>query len=281
MKIPKAIENHLKEKIKKCSMLSQSNWSKAWILVTESNKKFFLKTSTNNFPRMFQAEKEGLAEIAKGYFKFHKINTPKVHYEAEGIFLMDYISFQPKSILFFKKLGTELARMHRMTEEKFGLKLNNYIGGTKQENGWESSWSDFFWKKRLCFQVNLLDKHYSPLKAQFMNLETKIKDILHESSPSLLHGDLWGGNVHNAPENEPFLIDPAVYYGDREADLAMTKLFGGFPDEFYNAYNQENPLKKGYEKRESIYNLYHLLNHLNLFGSSYLGQVKDTLDSIN
>ena len=280
MKIQKKIEDHLEEKLKNFSIVAQGSWSSAWLLETKSNRKFFLKTNTGNLPQMFQTEKEGLQEIAKGYPKLHKLSTPQIHYVAEDMLLMDYIPSHPKTTTFFKKLGNRLAKMHRMTEKKFGFARDNYIGGSRQENGWESSWSDFFWRRRLGFQMNLLNKRYSPLKNQLAGLESNIKDLLHESSPSLLHGDLWGGNIQSGPGDEPFLVDPAVYYGDREADLAMTRLFGGFPDEFYKAYAHEYPLKKGYEKREIIYNLYHLLNHLNLFGSSYQSQVKNSLDKI-
>ena len=170
--------------------------------------------------------------------------------------------------------------MHQITQEKFGFPNDNYIGGSVQKNGWSSSWSNFFWEKRLWFQANLLDKRYaSSIKKELKGLKSKIKDILHEASPSLLHGDLWGGNVISA-KDKPFLIDPAVYYGDREADIAMTRLFGDFSDDFYNAYTRKYPLEKGYEKREAVYNLYHLLNHLNLFGDGYRAQVKNSLEQI-
>ena len=278
MKIQKKIEDHLGEKLKNFSIANKSDWSSACPVQTESGRKFFLKTNTGNLPGMFQKEKEGLHEIAKGHGKIHNLKTPQIHYVEEKMLLMEYVPSHSKTPIFFKKLGIGLAKMHRMEEKKFGFARDNYIGGTRQENGWKSSWSDFFWEKRLCFQMNLLDKRYSPLKEQLIQLETKIKELLHESPSSLLHGDLWGGNILNGTGDEPYLIDPAVYYGDRQADLAMTGLFGGFSSEFYKAYVREYPPSKGYEKREIIYNLYHLLNHLNLFGSSYQGQVKNSLD---
>ena len=218
--------------------------------------------------------------MPKGIPKFHKLNTPRVHYVDENMLLIDFIPCKSKSIIFFKKLGGELAKMHKMTAKQFGFAEDNYIGGTKQVNDWKSSWVDFFWEKRLCCQVNLLEACYFPLKKRLTDLELKIKEVLHDSSPSLLHGDLWGGNVHNGPLDRPFLIDPAVYYGDREVDLAMTRLFGGFPEEFYKAYLDEFPIHKGYEKREIIYNLYHLFNHLHLFGSSYQSQIEQSLKNI-
>ena len=164
-------------------------------------------------------------------------------------------------------LGRMLAKLHRTTGPRFGWHRDNYIGALPQENGWCDDWAEFWRERRLRPQFKR-----AGMKPEFF--EELLKD--HRPSPSLLHGDLWNGNAGFTPDG-PVMFDPAVYYGDREADLAMTELFGGFPREFYRAYNEAFPLDAGYETRKHLYNLYHLLNHLNLFGSGYRAQVDATL----
>jgi protein-ribulosamine 3-kinase len=166
----------------------------------------------------------------------------------------------------WSELGRMLAKLHRVTGPRFGWHRDNYIGLAAQKNAWHDDWAEFFLECRLRPQASKAGLSLPSLRL----LEG------HKPQPSLLHGDLWSGNAGFTAEG-PVLFDPAVYYGDREADLAMTELFGGFPREFYAAYNEAWPLDPGYEKRKHLYNLYHLLNHLNLFGSGYLGQVEATL----
>ena len=164
----------------------------------------------------------------------------------------------------FAELGRMVAALHRQTGPRFGWARDNYIGLAPQINSWRDRWAEFFLECRLRPQA---------LKAGIELPSITLLDE-HHPQPSLLHGDLWNGNVGFTKEG-PVVFDPAVYYGDREADLAMTELFGGFPREFYEAYG---PLDKGYAQRKHLYNLYHLLNHLNLFGEAYRGQVEATLD---
>ena len=163
-------------------------------------------------------------------------------------------------------MGRMLAALHRQTGPRFGWQRDNYIGLAPQLNGWRDDWAEFFRECRLRPQAAKAGIELPSLRL----LEN------HYPQPSLLHGDLWSGNAGFIAEG-PVVFDPAVYYGDREADLAMTELFGGFPREFYTAYDHAYPLEPGYERRKHLYNLYHLLNHLNLFGAGYLGQVKATL----
>jgi fructosamine-3-kinase len=165
-------------------------------------------------------------------------------------------------------MGRMLAQLHRKTNDRFGWGQNNWIGLSPQKNAWRENWGDFFSEFRLKPQ----------LERAGLSLDFFPGKLLqgHTPGPSLLHGDLWSGNVGFTPEG-PVIFDPAVYYGDREADLAMTELFGGFPAEFYEAYKAEYPLEGGYSARKHLYNLYHLLNHLNLFGSGYRAQVERTL----
>jgi fructosamine-3-kinase len=171
-------------------------------------------------------------------------------------------------------LAQMLAKLHRTTGPRFGWHRDNYIGATPQINKWHDEWATFFIECRMQPQLDLARKNGYPIKFS----SSLLKD--HHPQPSLLHGDLWSGNAGFIEEG-PVIFDPAAYYGDREADLAMTELFGGFPREFYAAYRKAYPLDAGYGQRKHLYNLYHLLNHLNLFGSGYLAQVERTLSLLH
>ena len=160
-----------------------------------------------------------------------------------------------------------VAALHRQAGPRFGWHRDNWIGRSPQANGWMDDWNGFWWTRRLEPQLRR-----AGLDADF--LRHALRD--HRPVPSLLHGDLWSGNAGFIDEG-PIVFDPAVYYGDREADLAMTELFGGFAPEFYAAYENELPLDEGYGWRKHLYNAYHLLNHLNLFGGGYRAQVEATL----
>jgi fructosamine-3-kinase len=178
-------------------------------------------------------------------------------------------------------LGHGLAVLHRASAPGYGLDLDNYIGTTPQPNGWMASWSEFFRDRRLRFQAELARRN-GRWNAERERRMERLLGRLHEwigepEQPSLLHGDLWAGNFLVDSESAPALIDPAVYYGDREAEIAYTLLFGGFPDVFYQAYQAAWPLPDGWQERRDLYNLYHLLNHLNLFGEGYGGAVDAVL----
>jgi fructosamine-3-kinase len=164
-----------------------------------------------------------------------------------------------------------LAKLHRTTSARFGWESDNWIGLAPQKNGWSDDWAGFFLERRLRPQAE-----WAAAKGFRIALPDVTRLLGHRPEPSLLHGDLWSGNAGFTREG-PVLFDPAVYYGDREADLAMTELFGGFPREFYAAYAAEFPLVPGYEARRDAYNLYHVLNHLNLFGAGYLAQAQTLL----
>jgi len=167
-------------------------------------------------------------------------------------------------------LARMLARLHRQTGPRFGWHRDNNIGATPQANTWCDDWPEFWQQRRMRPQLELA-------RTNGFRLPDPPKLEGHHPQPSLLHGDLWSGNAGFIDEG-PVIFDPAVYYGDREADLAMTELFGGFPREFYSSYREAYPLDAGYEQRKHFYNLYHLLNHLNIFGAGYLAQVRRTLD---
>ena len=181
-------------------------------------------------------------------------------------------------------LGRGLARLHRVTRSRFGWEQDNTIGSTPQINTPEHDWVVFWREHRLRFQLDLAARHGhgGRLRERGERLLGEFPRLFAEYRPaaSLLHGDLWSGNYAYTREGEPVIFDPAVYYGDREADLAMTELFGGFGREFYAAYREAFPLDEGYTVRKTLYNLYHVLNHLNLFGGGYLSQAQGMIDRL-
>jgi fructosamine-3-kinase len=179
-------------------------------------------------------------------------------------------------------LGRQLADLHRITAPAYGLDHGNYCGATPQDNRWLSTWIEFYGQRRLGFQMALAGRQGLLPRERRRRLERLISQLdrwIDESAcqPSLLHGDLWGGNWLVDAAGQTVLIDPAVYYGDREAELAMCRLFGGFPADFYSAYDAAWPPAPGRDERIPLYQLYHLLNHLNLFGEGYGGQVDSIL----
>jgi protein-ribulosamine 3-kinase len=175
-------------------------------------------------------------------------------------------------------LGRQLADLHRHIGAHFGFAEDNWIGGSPQFNGWCNEWPQFFADRRLRPQLKwAVGKGMdSKVAEQGESLADRLAAFFvdHHPQPSLLHGDLWGGNASALPDGTPVIFDPAVYYGDRETDVAMSELFGGFPESFYVAYRKAWPLDSGYETRKTLYNLYHVINHFNLFGAAYLGQVQ-------
>ncbi len=177
--------------------------------------------------------------------------------------------------------GAGLAAMHRCTSEKFGWKRDNTIGATPQINKYTSGWVQFWREHRLGYQLQLarVNGHTGKLQVLGEKLMAKLDSFFPGPDPaaSLLHGDLWSGNYSFDSAGQPVLFDPAVYYGDRETDIAMTELFGGFPAVFYAAYRESYPLDPGYDIRKTLYNLYHILNHLNLFGGGYRHQAEQMM----
>ena len=211
---------------------------------------------------MFAAEFEGLNALrAAG------INAPEPYAHGDAFIEMERLQLGGRAD--WVAFARMLAKLHRATGARFGWDRDNWIGLAPQKNAWSDDWPRFFLDYRLAPQFEK-----AGMKSPFSSLENFFEN--YKPVPSLLHGDLWNGNVGFTGAG-PVIFDPAVYYGDREADLAMTELFGGFPGEFYSAYEKELPLQRGYETRKHLYNLYHLLNHLNLFGSGYRAQVDATL----
>jgi protein-ribulosamine 3-kinase len=256
--------------------------SSAWRARAEGQP-VFLKTGPESSYEMFLAEAEGLKELALAY----AVRVPQalgcVRSNSECLLALEWIDFDLPSNDTAGMLGEQLAKLHRHTKEQFGWHRDNTIGSTPQPNRWNDDWIEFLRDQRLGFQLQLAaQKGFTgELQQEGDRLLANIGQFFGDYWPeaSLLHGDLWGGNWASS-DGEPVIFDPAVYYGDRESDIAMTKLFGGFPADFYSAYENAWPLAAGSEKRILLYQLYHVLNHLNLFGQSYLGRALGIIRSL-
>jgi len=242
---------------------------------------FILKlNNAQQFPNMFEREAEGLEAISQT----KTIAVPEVistgHLGYNSFILMEYLETGSKTPVAMQKLGLQLAQMHRNTSSDFGFEKDNYMGSLPQSNRNHQTWKSFFVEERLkpmvklAFDAAFIDQK---LVSDFESLYQKLGELFEEEKPSLIHGDLWGGNYLISSEDKPYFIDPAVSFGFREFDLAMTYLFGGFSADFYKAYQEEFPLQTDWQERIDLWNLYPLLLHLNLFGTGYLGQVKSAL----
>jgi protein-ribulosamine 3-kinase len=231
-----------------------------------------------------EAEAAGLAELARaGALRVPRVQASGATHDA-AFLALEWIDAAPANPACERRLGEGLAALHAVTAPRFGWGRDNTIGRTHQTNGWMEEWAEFFRERRLRPQLDLaVENGFGKL------LETPGGRLLesvhlllagHVPRASLLHGDLWGGNWLATAEGEPVIIDPAVYYGDREADLAMTRLFGGFGGAFYRAYEASDPLPAGAGMRSELYNLYHVLNHANLFGGGYARQARGMIDRL-
>jgi fructosamine-3-kinase len=254
-------------------------------VISDGQRQFFVKTNRASQVNMFAAEYDGLNEIVQS--RTIKVPTP-VCFGQDGslaYLVMEYLAIgKGAGSDSIAALGKNLAAMHRVTQPQYGWFRDNTIGSTPQINDVEDSWLGFWRDKRLGFQLELVARngYGGRINRRGELLMSKLAHFLPAEQPpaALLHGDLWSGNYSVADGGEPVIFDPAVYYGDREADIAMTELFGGFPAAFYSAYNEAYPLDKGYAVRKTLYNLYHILNHVNLFGSGYLGQAESMIEQL-
>ncbi len=245
-------------------------------LQTKSGESFFLKTNTSAPNDMFAREAEGLTELRKA----NGPRSPKTYLWAEEFLLMEDLDPAPRAADYWENLGRQLAQLHQNTNARFGFAHNNYLGSTPQPNKWAADGYEFFAEQRLGFQARLARDNgglTTSEAAAVERLAARLPELVPLQPASLIHGDLWGGNAVSDAAGQPALIDPAAYYGWAEAELGMTMLFGGFAEEFYRAYAENRPPEKGWRGRLDIYNLYHLLNHLNLFGNGYHEQVMRVL----
>jgi fructosamine-3-kinase len=243
---------------------------------------YFVKINQASLIAMFEAEALGLRQMAAS----HTIRVPQpICYgiaDGSAYIVLEWLDFGYGDHQAWEEMGRNLAALHRVTSPKgFGWEQNNTIGSTPQINTWKSRWLDFFTEHRLGYQFHLASRKGGrfPRQAQLL---AALPDLLagHEPQPSLVHGDLWSGNAAVTLRGEAVIFDPAAYFGDREVDLAMTQLFGSFPANFYSAYNEAYPLAPGFSKRRILYNLYHILNHFNLFGGGYESQANQMIDSL-
>lgn len=244
--------------------------------------KWFVKLNDAPALPMFAAESDGLAALAEA----DALCVPRPLCcgiaEGQAYLVLEHLDLRPVAERADAiASGHALAALHRRYGARCGWRRDNYIGATPQANMESDSWPRFFATARLLPQVKRAAAHGRALQEKGELLAEKLPALFldHRPQPSLLHGDLWHGNAGMCG-NAPAVFDPAVYYGDRETDLAMTELFGGFPEAFYAAYREAWPLSEGYESRKALYNLYHVLNHLNLFGAGYLRQAERMLDRL-
>ena len=248
--------------------------------ITANNYTYFVKTNTVQvFENGFKEEVLGLQ-----FLKSHHTLTPKIISEGvcqESIYLvLEWVETGVQTSNFWKNFAHQLANLHQHKSAQFGLEYTNYMGQLSQNNTFSNSFTDFFIENRLkpqvelAFNSNLLQTKH---RYQFEKLYKQLPAIFPSEKPSAVHGDLWSGNFICNSQEKAVFIDPAVYYGHREVDVAMSMLFGGFSQDFYATYQEIYPLEKGFHYRKDYYNLYPLLIHLNLFGSSYLRSIEKIL----
>lgn len=266
----------LLDTILSCTPVSGGDINEAYKIETGSGRSLFVKMNQYDCGHdMLLQERIALEAIQET----NTIRCPQVllteEIEGTNLLLLQYIPPQKKIRKFWENFGRGLAKMHSVHGTSYGWQSDNYIGSLHQSNSQMDQWSEFYIKERLDKQVhlayenNLLD---TTRRKQYDAFRNAIKTIIIDESPTLIHGDLWSGNFISGDADQPYLIDPSIYYGHREVDIAMTRLFGGFAPEFYDAYQEANPLRQNFESRIPIYQLYYLLVHLNLFGMSYQGQ---------
>ena len=257
----------------KLTLLNISRTGKTFIL--HKDIKYFVKYDQNKdviyseYKCLLFLDEKNISLFPKPYGFFSNSN---------GAYLIcEFINFKKNNNFF--ELGLMLAQFHQNTNINYGFFHDTYCGPTLQINSWNCDWYDFFFNTKIKYQLDLaikkkyVDKNYSK---KVLNLLKKNKSLFLDRIPSLIHGDLWSGNIGTDMHNKPRLFDPSLYYGDYEADIAMTELFGGFDQKFYEGYNQIKKFEPGFKNRSNFYKLYHILNHLNIFGSSY----KYDLDNI-
>ncbi|MES0370766.1 MAG: fructosamine kinase family protein [Mariprofundaceae bacterium] len=265
------------------SSVSGGSINSAFRVDTERHS-YFVKLNQESLLPMFEAEAEGLDELRKP--SAIRVPEPVLSGAGHGYawIVTEYIPFGRGGGDSEALFGQQFAALHRYSSDRFGWHRDNTIGSTPQINPWGSDWVEFYRDHRLGFQLGLAASNgfKGSLQTKGERLMADLGSYFDSYSPepSLMHGDLWGGNKGVDEDGNPVIFDPAVYYGDREADLAMTSLFGGFSSHFYGAYDEAWPLDPGYQTRKTLYNLYHILNHANLFGGGYATQAEGMMDQL-
>jgi fructosamine-3-kinase len=258
--------------------------NRAAMIEGRDGRRYFVKLNDVVRLSMFEAEADGLRELERA----GAVRVPRPLCQgsaAEGSFLvLEHLTLRRPDQDALSLLGQQLAALHHVTGPRFGWDRDNTIGSTAQLNDWCDDWVEFFRERRLRYQLDLAASGGGGDRMRQLGAELlqRMPALFADYRPpaSVLHGDLWGGNVAATVEGVPVIFDPAVYFGDREADLAMTELFGGFSERFYHSYRDAWPLDPGYAVRKTLYNLYHVLNHFNLFGGAYRAQAERMLQQL-
>ena len=275
------ISDQIQSEITAFRPVSGGDISSAYLLETQSQK-FLLKVNSKSSAKtMFDAEQQGLRAIEST----KTIAVPHVHlvdeWDGKAILLMDFVESRRPNAKDYTHFGRDLANMHLVSNDQFGFSSDNFIGSLPQSNAFHTDWAEFYWNERILPQLEIAKKNTALDDAKIPSKESALKifrQVFGEVKPSLLHGDLWGGNYLISTDGTPFLIDPAVYYGHSMVDVAMSRLFGGFDTEFYDAYHEIILKQTYYQEQIKLYQLYYLLVHLNLFGRSYRSSVVDILE---
>lgn len=259
-------------------------------ILTDGQQPYFVKLNQAAQIAMFEAEAAGLDEMAAS----HTIRVPKPicwgTANGSAYLVQEWLELGRGGDSTWAEMGRKLAAMHQWIPPastqgtktiEFGWQRNNTIGSTPQRNPWTQDWTEFWVKHRIGYQLQLANRRggHFPKGDRLLDAIPQLLEG-HYPQPSLVHGDLWSGNAATTTTGEPVIFDPATYYGDREVDLAMTELFGRFPSEFYQGYNEVFPVDSGYQRRKVLYNLYHILNHFNLFGGGYASQANHMIDQL-
>ncbi|WP_286235795.1 fructosamine kinase family protein [Thalassotalea sediminis] len=250
-------------------------------LVSGQKQRYFVKINDKSVLEHFEAEAYSLNKIRESEcIACPEVITTGIAFD-RAFLVLNVIDFHQPSNKVWRLFGKQLAEMHKHTTHgQFGWQQDNVIGSTLQTNRWSSNWRQFFAEQRIGWQLQLLTEKSIVLGDIDFITDTCHQILLnHQVKPCLLHGDLWRGNV-GFSHQQPVIFDPASYYGDREADIAMTELFGAFPEAFYQSYHEYYPLPPAYDVRKHVYNLYHVLNHANLFGGVYIDQSKACIHRI-
>jgi protein-ribulosamine 3-kinase len=250
----------------------------------EGSRSYFAKSNAADRAPMFEAEADGLAALRDAGC----LTVPDVIARGEDAdhawLVLEWLDLVPLAEKSATRLGVALARQHRRPCERFGWAHDNFIGSTPQLNAWSDDWLEFWRARRLHAQLRLAMRNRLPSRmidrGERLLVDCEAFFGAYHPQPSLLHGDLWSGNVAAIAGEVPVVFDPAVYVGDREADVAMAELFGGFPSNFMSAYRGEWPLDEGYSVRRNLYNLYHVLNHANLFAGGYVRQSEQSIERL-
>lgn len=254
------------------------------VRLTDGDRSYFVKTNEPAVLDMFAAERDGLRAMTVPGAP--RVPAPVADGATDRVafLVLEYVPMRRLSGAAWMRLGEQLAALHGETAEAFGWHRDNTIGATPQRNDRAAGWIDFWREHRLGYQLELAGRNglnrFMVTRGQALLERLDHLFAGHDPRPSLLHGDLWSGNAAADDRGNPVLFDPAVYYGDREADIAMSELFGRFDQRFYDAYQASWPLDPGYAHRRTLYNLYHILNHFNLFGGGYAGRVGGMIDEL-